>query len=210
MFFSPSEHKEVVRSSQVFNVPKECWRDRMKFIRALISHPLRMGAILPSSEALASAITADLQPGSGKVLELGSGTGVFTSRMLEMGFAPADLILVEQDATLAAGLRTRYPASTILQMPAQALELGASSGRSEVAATICGLPLRNMSDTVHKQMLAAVFNVMVARGVMYLFTYGRTCPISTQTLSAHSLVAQRIGFVIRNFPPAVIYRVSRK
>lgn len=210
MFFSPSEHKAVAHSNQEPNVPKGRWKERMKFIRAFISHPLRVGAILPSSEALATAITADLQPGSGKVLELGSGTGVFTSHMLGMGFAPADLILVEQDPTLAAGLRHRFPSSTILQMPAQALDLGAGSDRSEVAATICGLPLRNMSDTVHQQMLAAVFQVMGASGAMYLFTYGRACPISSQTLGSLALVTHRTGFVIRNFPPAVIYRVSRK
>ncbi len=184
-------------------------RDQLQFVKAFIKNPTGIGAILPSSDALAIAITAPLTPGAGKVLELGSGTGVFTQQMLAMGFNPADLILVEQDPTLAAGLKTRFPLSTVLQVPAQALSADNTPSLGEIAAIICGLPLRNMSAEAHGQVLAAAFRAMKPDGVLYLFTYGMKCPVSPETLQAHHLVSSLTNFIIKNLPPASIYCISR-
>lgn len=188
---------------------KRIWRDRWQFAQAFMANPSRVGAILPSSQALASAITAELKPGMGKVLELGSGTGVFTSYMIKRGFDPVDLILVEQDPALAESLRARYPRATILQSPAQTLDLRASRGRNAIAATICGLPLRNMTDDTHRRMLDSIFQAMPAGGELYLFTYGLHCPIAASTLDKLNLVTHRKGLVIKNLPPATIHCISR-
>ncbi|MFA7625343.1 MAG: methyltransferase domain-containing protein [Pusillimonas sp.] len=187
----------------------DSWKEKLIFARAFLRNPTGIGAIMPSGYALACAITSGLVPGTGKVLELGTGTGVFTQHMLAMGFDPADLVLVEQNASLADNLRTRFPRSTVLQVSAQALARQDDFVLSDVAATVCGLPLRNMRDHEHRQMLEATFKAMRPDGNLYLFTYGLKCPVARTTLDALQLVSVLKKVVIKNVPPAAVYCISR-
>ncbi|ROT45584.1 class I SAM-dependent methyltransferase [Pusillimonas sp. NJUB218] len=206
---SPSAHETVAKTTQDTDSRLKWLQDHVQFVQAFAKNPLGIGAILPSSRALAAAITAHLQPGSGKVLELGSGTGAFTQYMLTRGFDPADLILVEQDAALAARLRRRFPQSTLLQIPAQTLHLHYDTTQRDIVATVCGLPLRNMNRSVHAQMLKATFDAMRPEGALYLFTYGPTCPVSAYTLNALGLTSRLTAFVVKNLPPACVFCITR-
>ncbi|HSZ73188.1 MAG TPA: hypothetical protein VK779_00090, partial [Rhizomicrobium sp.] len=56
--------------------------EHLHFLRALIARPKNVGAIAPSSPALARAIAAQVDPArEGTVLELGPGTGVITEAL---------------------------------------------------------------------------------------------------------------------------------
>jgi phosphatidylethanolamine/phosphatidyl-N-methylethanolamine N-methyltransferase len=58
--------------------------DNLRFLRALIARPKNVGAVAPSSRALARAIARQINPARpGPVLELGPGTGVVTRALLE-------------------------------------------------------------------------------------------------------------------------------
>lgn len=183
--------------------------DQLHFLRAIMANPMGVGAISPSSKALAAAITAELNLDGGRILELGSGTGVFAQHLVTQGFNPAELVLVEQDPGLAQTLRARFPAATVLQVPAQALNAGPHANLTDIGAAICGLPLRNMGHALQRQILEAVFEVMHPTGTLHLFTYGLRCPISHELLTTCGLRASRTSFVIRNIPPASVYRLSR-
>ena len=52
--------------------------DNFRFLRALIARPKDVGAIMPSSPALAEAIAREIDPAAGPVLEIGPGTGVIS------------------------------------------------------------------------------------------------------------------------------------
>ena len=52
--------------------------DNLRFLRALITRPKNIGAVLPSSPALAAPSPARSIPPAGPVLEIGPGTGVIT------------------------------------------------------------------------------------------------------------------------------------
>ena len=71
--------------------------DVLMFLRSWVSEPLRVGAVAPSGETLAEIITREISPAIGPVVELGPGTGVFTTKLLERGVRPEDLTLVETD-----------------------------------------------------------------------------------------------------------------
>lgn len=206
---SPSAHDTVAKTTQDTGSRLKWLQDHIQFAQAFAKNPLGIGAILPSSRALAAAITAHLQPGAGKVLELGSGTGAFTQYMLAKGFDPADLVLVEQDPALAARLRHRFPQSALLQIPAQTLHLHYDTAQRDIVATVCGLPLRNMNRSLHAQMLKAVFDTMQPDGALYLFTYGPTCPVSAGTLNTLGLTSRLTAFVVKNLPPACVFCISR-
>jgi len=187
------------------------WLNETKeFLAALIANPLSVGAVLPSSAALAAAITASVRPGPGNILELGSGTGVFSREILRKGISPTRLILVEQDEMLSQRLKDQFPASTVLQVPAQNLNPDIHPELTNVATTVCGLPLLNMSRAQHEQLLRTVFDVMVPQGALYLFTYGFRCPVSPSILDKFELSVSLVRFVALNLPPASVYRLSKR
>ena len=48
--------------------------DNLRFLRALIARPKNIGALMPSSPALAVAMARQIDPHAGPVLEVGPGT----------------------------------------------------------------------------------------------------------------------------------------
>lgn len=184
-------------------------QERSQFIKAMLANPSAIGAIAPSSAALAAAITAPLQPAAGKVLELGCGTGVFTREMVRKGVDPSNLVLVEQDVGMSSRLRQQFPGATVLQASAEDLSRHTHPALDGIGATICGLPLRNMSPAHHGRLLEVVFEAMRPGGAMHLFTYGMRCPISDSVLDDFGLSARRARFVPMNLPPASVYSLSR-
>lgn len=184
-------------------------KERKQFVKALLSNPAAVGAVAPSSAALAAAITESIQPRAGKVLELGCGTGVFTREMLRKGIAPSSLVLVEQDSEMSSSLRNQFPEAAVLQVPAQDLSRESHPELHGIGAAICGLPLRNMSGAHHHKLLTAVFEAMPPGGSMHFFTYGVKCPISARVLEDCGLYARRVRFVPMNLPPASVYSLSR-
>lgn len=197
-------HKPAIRSALGW------LQERTQFVKALLSNPAAIGAVAPSGPALAAAITDGIPPGAGKVLELGCGTGVFTREMLRRGVHPASMVLVEQDSAMSSSLRRQFPEAAVLQVAAQDLSRHSHPELVGIGAAICGLPLRNMSQAHHHQLLAAVFDALPAEGSMSLFTYGPRCPISADVLEACGLRARKIGFVPLNLPPASVYRLVRE
>jgi phosphatidylethanolamine/phosphatidyl-N-methylethanolamine N-methyltransferase len=115
------------------------------FARAWASHPLRVGAVKPSSRRLARLITSEISPACAPVLELGPGTGVFTRSLLGRGLREDQLILVECDPFFARLLRHDYPKTRIFQTSAQRMCHIDLMGREHAGAVISGLPLLAMS-----------------------------------------------------------------
>ena len=78
--------------------------DSLRFLKALITRPKSIGAVLPSSPALGAAMARQITT-DGPVLELGPGTGAITTEILAHGVAPQDLTCVEYDGGFARHLR---------------------------------------------------------------------------------------------------------
>lgn len=57
--------------------------DSLIFFPAWVARPFQIAAIGSSGRALAEIITREIMPQTGHVIELGPGTGVFTTRMIE-------------------------------------------------------------------------------------------------------------------------------
>ena len=117
--------------------------DELQFIRSWIDKPLRTGAVMPSSKALARAMARPIDPDeTGPVIELGPGTGPVTAALVERGVDPSRLVLVEYNPDFCRLLRTRYPTATVIQGDAYRLRrLLESSLKEPAAAVVSGLPL---------------------------------------------------------------------
>lgn len=185
-------------------------RDLRSFLRTWLRSPARVGAIAPSSAALARLITSQVAVAAGRVLELGPGTGVFTRALLERGVPEEDLILVEAAPEFAALLNRRFPHAQVLCADARHLPRQLSAGDSGVAAVVSGLPLRNLSRRHRLAVLLGAFRHLPVDGAFYQFTYGAHFPLPRSWTDRHGFKVQRLGRVYGNLPPATVYRVTRR
>ena len=184
--------------------------DAFSFFLAWLANPLRVGALAPSSPALADAITADITPASAPVIELGPGSGVFTRSLIARGIAANQLALIEQDALFADRLRQLFPGALVLEMDAERLSDVDMFDGERAGTVVSGLPLLLMPPKKVIAILEGAFEHLRPGGVFYQFTYGLRSPVSRAILDRIGLVATRVGATVANVPPAQVYRIGRR
>jgi phosphatidylethanolamine/phosphatidyl-N-methylethanolamine N-methyltransferase len=185
-------------------------RNVWSFFRALRASPLTVGAIAPSGFALAQSITRELTAASAPVIELGPGTGVFTQALLDRGVREEDLTLIECGSDFVRLLQLRFPRARILWMDAAWLDRYALFEKMPVGAVVSGLPLLNMTPRKVVSILTGAFSYMRPGGALYQFTYGPHCPVPRPLLDRLGLRATQLERVLRNVPPASVYRITRR
>lgn len=184
--------------------------DAVPFFRAWMSDPLRVASVVPSSWALAETITAEIDPSSAPVMELGPGTGVFTRAIIARGVQPRDLILIENGREFADMMCLRFPDAQVVRGDAAMLATMPLDGERKPGATVSGLPLLSMPPAKVFAILDGAFLRMRTGGAFYQFTYGPRCPVSRRIRDLLDLKAESIGWVFANFPPAQVFRLTRR
>lgn len=141
------------------------------FLREWLAQPGVVGAIWPSSHRLARSM-AERVPlrGDGLVVELGAGTGAVTQALLEKGISPDRLRVVERSPSFVHHLRKRFPAVTVLQGDATALDSLLPMG-VPVDAVVSSLPLRSLATDDVSVILDQWCNLVRPGGVLVQFTY---------------------------------------
>jgi phosphatidylethanolamine/phosphatidyl-N-methylethanolamine N-methyltransferase len=182
----------------------------LSFFLAWLANPRRVGAIVPSSAALADAMTVDLWPSSAPVIELGPGTGVVTRSIIARGISEDRLALIEYDGTFVDRLQRDFPRAHVHQMDATRLRHIELFDGERAGAVVSGIPLLLMPAKNVLALLDGVFEQLRPDGAFYQFTYGRDAPIARPLLDRLSLRATRIGGTLANVPPAVVYRICRR
>lgn len=180
--------------------------DNLRFLRALISRPKNIGAVLPSSPALARAISAQVQPHAGPVLEIGAGTGVVSGALLARGVPAEKLTLLEYDPELCRHLEKRFPHLHVIC--GDAFDLGHTLGpryASPFAAIVSGLPLLNHPPVRRRAFMEGVTSRLLPGAPLIQFSYGPMPP--APPLPGHSVI--RAATVLANIPPAKVW-VYRK
>lgn len=139
-----------------------------------------MGAVLPSSKALARRIAGCLpRLPDGYVLELGAGTGVVTEALIEYGLQADQLVPVELSDKLVKHLRQRFPELVVLA--GDAAKLGAlvaahlpqACGR--VSHIVSSLPLRSLPLPVVARIIREVRRILPPDGIFIQYTYAIGC-----------------------------------
>ena len=148
------------------------------------------------------AAAADI---SGDVLELGPGSGVFTTALLRRGLQPARLTAIEYDGVFASNLRTRFPGICILQ--GNAFGFAALTGTIRFSSVISGLPLLNYATADREALIAAALAAMAKGSPFVQFSYGWNAPVPAPSGATVTLASR----VWRNLPPAAVwvYRAVR-
>lgn len=178
--------------------------DEMQFIRSWMEKPLRTGAVMPSSKALARTMASYVDPQStGPVIELGPGTGPVTEALVQHGVDPKRLILVEFNPDFCRLLRTRYPEATVVQGDAYRLRrLLETTVREPAAAMVSGLPLMTKPLRTRLRLIADAMTLLKEGAPFIQFTYAMLPPIP-KALSG--ITAEPSDLIWLNLPPARVW-----
>lgn len=181
--------------------------DILHFIGRLITQPKTVGAIAPSSKALAHAMAAQIDTREqGPILELGPGTGVATAALIARGAGPERITAIEYDADFARLVAQRFARVTVIAGDAFDLDktLGARFAEPFIGA-ISGVPLLNHSSERRQVFLQGVLQRLKPGAPFVQFSYGLHCPVAPP---AGVTVAQA-AFVLFNLPPARVWVYRR-
>jgi phosphatidylethanolamine/phosphatidyl-N-methylethanolamine N-methyltransferase len=184
------------------------------FFRQWLKNPIRMASIIPSGQQLTGMMIAELPPAARRVIELGGGTGVFTTALIEHGIAADDLMVLELSNELHAHLSQRFPGTHVVNGDARELaKIAADNGyaaRGPADAVISGLGMLSMPKQLQQDIVAAAFECIRPGGRFVQFTYGPTVPIAQEVVDALKLEARKGTTAWRNLPPATVYVFTRR
>ncbi len=184
--------------------------DLLHFLRSRKSNPEKVGAVVPSGDALARLITRGIDASHAPVIELGPGTGVFTRALLARGVDESALTLIDSGPNFLKMLRERFPRAHVVKADAARLAGLELHAPGSVGAVVSGLPLLSMSPRKIMGVLTGAFHYLREDGAFYQFTYGPRSPIPKPILERLGLESKRVGRTLRNLPPATVYRITRK
>jgi phosphatidylethanolamine/phosphatidyl-N-methylethanolamine N-methyltransferase len=145
----------------------------LEFFKEFVAYPKITGAITPSSERLSELITniANL-PEAESVIEFGSGTGVFTEKILKKLPPKTNFIAIESNANFVAATKSRCPQVTICHDNAiRAKKILQIHGLSSCDCIISGLPWASFDKEFQNQLLDIVFEILSPGGKFVTFAY---------------------------------------
>ena len=179
-------------------------QENILFLKRLLKNPKALGAVAPSSKALAEMMARHVRVNdTSYVVEVGAGTGRFTRGLLDAGLDASRLIVIELDGELCLYLHNNFPSVMIIQGDALLLDQLLPAGVAlNVETIISGIPLINLNKEEQLGLITAFQNTLSPTGHIIQFTYGPVSPLSHKKLG---LTATRLGHVFRNVPPATVW-----
>jgi phosphatidylethanolamine/phosphatidyl-N-methylethanolamine N-methyltransferase len=182
--------------------------DELRFIRSWLEKPLDIGAVTPSSRALARTMARYVDVhGTGPVIELGPGTGPVTDALIQKGVDPRRLVLVEFDSHFCKLLQKRYPQATVVQGDAYGLrKLLDDLLVQPAAAIVSGLPLMTKPLRTRLRLVSDGMALLSPGAPFVQFTYAVVSPIPKRLAGVR---AEASAPIWRNVPPARVW-VYRK
>lgn len=183
--------------------------DQVRFLKSWIEHPLKTGAVAPSSKELAAAMAEVIDPAvPGPVIELGPGTGVVTEAIIARGIAPERIIAIEFNADFIPHLQARCPGVRFLQGDAYAVaSLVRAVTADKAAAVVSSLPLFTEPTEKRTAMVMDCFWLMHANAPFIQFSYALVSPVPKKI---HGMTVHISDWVLKNVPPARVWTYRRK
>lgn len=190
--------------------------EHVQFLQAFIREPATVGALSPSSRALAKAmIRGCALQRADTVVEMGPGTGAFTGLIRDRIGTNTTFIALELDSDHARRLRGRFPEIAVYNDSAERMSDYLGLHRKEKADyIICGLPWASLPGPVQARIMTAILNSLAPDGLFTTFAYlhARWLPKAQQfrrTLRQQFGRVEISPVIWANLPPAFVYRCSR-
>lgn len=209
-----SEPEPVLRSTQpqstVLRRPP-----RLAILREFVRGPTAIGAISPSSEALAHAMlrAVDLDKMS-TVLEFGAGTGALSGHILRSLPSQCRFLAWERNNNLAQMWRLRHPTGALYEADVEDCEtICKREGIRTVDAVFSSLPWASFDDGTQDRLLDLTTRLLGRTGVFVTvgYTVGTLLPRGRRfysRLEQRFRTVKRSRYVLMNLPPAFVVRCS--
>jgi phospholipid N-methyltransferase len=187
----------------------------VRFLKEFVSKPQEIGAIVPSSPALAREVVRSIDWDSVRVVvEYGPGLGAITREILPRTEGK-DFFVIELNEAYAERFRRNFPDVPLYRdSVANVVSIASEHGGEAVDCIISGLPWAIFSDSVQDELLDATFEVLKVGGQFVTFAYmhGLALPAGRRfrkKLTRRFRQVERSRVVWRNTPPAVVYHCVR-
>jgi phosphatidylethanolamine/phosphatidyl-N-methylethanolamine N-methyltransferase len=186
------------------------------FLREYLRNWKSVGAVAPSSQALARCMMSAAQVGNAThILELGPGTGAFTQAIAVSKPEHAGYVGIEMNGEFVKSLRLRFPALDFHQAAAQEFDFDAAGqGSAPFDVIISGLPWAAFPSELQTAILDHVLPRLAPGGRFATFAYWGFHRLPSGC-RFRELLQQRLKnveltrVVWGNLPPAFVY-VGRK
>jgi phospholipid N-methyltransferase len=177
-------------------------RELAAFAVRFARHPVRVGAVAPTSARTAAALLnfADLRAAR-LVVELGPGTGAITAELLQRVGSDTRIVAVEVDPVLAARLGQRFTDKrlTVINDTAEHAAVYLCGDQADVI--VCAVPLTTVSRQVRETILAQSARILAPGGMMLAIQYSP----ARQSDLERTFRSVRRRYSARNIPPAFLY-----
>ncbi len=143
------------------------------FIKQFFTNPLSTGAIHPSSDELAELITdtAELKKRN-VIVEIGSGTGVFTEKICKKKNHNAGFFVIELNPLFVEHTKRRCPAVNVVEDSAANINLHLKNkGYNSCECIISGLPWASFDNNMQDSILQNLYDAMAPGAVFLTFSY---------------------------------------
>jgi phospholipid N-methyltransferase len=184
----------------------------VSFVRQFLAAPRSVGAILPSSPALAATMLAPIDLSAAPtIVEFGPGTGPFTAPILAGLGGRGRYVGIELNPAFCRHLASRFPAADFaLGSVADLAPIMAARGITRIDAIVCGLPWASLPLALQDQVFDAMTQLLAPEGTFATFAYvqGLMLPGAwalRRALRAHFSSVIRSPIVWRNMPPGLVY-----
>jgi len=188
--------------------------ERLRFLLEFARSPRATGAIAPSSVVLAEAMVRGMDlENADHVVELGAGTGAFTSVITERLSDSARFMAMELNPRLAAALRESYDGEVNVVCDS-AVALCRHLGRKSVGgvdAIVSSLPWVCFPAEQQRTILREIRRALRPGGRFSTFAYAHAAWLPSGLKFRRELRqvfarSEVLPIVWRNLPPAFIYR----
>ncbi len=179
--------------------------ERLLFLRAFVTHPRQVGAVLPTSRRAVRDMLDMADLGSADlVVELGAGTGVYTREILDRVSKDALVVAFERDPRLAQLVTERWNDARLEVRCDSAENLLAYLRGRKADVIVSGLPFTSLESGVRRRILAQLVQALAPDGMALVLQYSPF--VQPELRRLFPSVKRRVSLL--NVPPAVLFACS--
>lgn len=188
----------------------------MKFFKQLLMHPRETGAIIPSSKELSQLIMDTARLSKKKcVVELGSGTGVFTKGIVREISSLCVFFCLEINLEFVKETINNCPSAIVYHAPAKEIKKYLLKHKQNTCdCIISSIPWANLNQNLQEELLNEIYESLEKGSEFITFSYlhGLFLPSGIKfrkKLNMKFKHVQQTKMIWKNFPPACVLHCKK-
>lgn len=180
-------------------------KHKRKFLKTFFEERKQVGAVAPSSRFLVKKMCDKIDFEQADVIvELGPGTGVFTTELLARSKKNARIFVFELNDEFFKLLQKKFtdPRIILVNESAEFMDkVLREHGVDQADAILSSLPLAVIPDAIRKRIIIKAYDILRTNGVYVQYQYS----LNAKKLIKMKFENLKMAFSTINIPPAFIY-----